>query len=676
MSPRTGALLLALVVSGIPWAGSRAADWIFEGNTAFSSVRLLQALARYDVVLSPANDITTADDAAFYLREFYFRQGFPDAEVTYDYHPDRVVFRVDEGGRLWIRRVTFEGGEEFRRDRLEMIFTAAMRNATRAPFGRLRYVATAVEDAAGRVRQAFVSEGYADATVEAVSQPSADFRTTDIVVRIQAGPRFRIGPVRVEGMDPAEAAALQKALREFTGRPVRPQDAALARSRVLDFLRNRGHFFAAATVDFEPGDEPDLRRLVVRATPGPVMKIGRVTVSGATNTSERAILRRMGVRPGEVFDAGALDEAARRLWFTGAFSDVALDNKPVGDSTVDVRVDLTGTDSRLLSATLGYSQWFLGFANASFTDRNFLGSLNRLNLSAFVSQRSFGGEAGYSDPWLFGTDLTGTATGFVTSAELPAYEATQFGARFGISQRENERFGTGWGLDYEWKSVRSSQVFTGDDTAAFGDYQVGRITLRQQVDRRNDPAVPMSGYNLRYDAGVAAQPLLGSLTFFKATAQATWYLPLEKITDEHPFVPFFTFNHRAGLIVPFAGTSSVPVPERFFLGGPDTVRSFQFDGMAPRDRDGTPLGGEAFLQANIELQWPVGRGFFLAVFTDAGNLSSDLQEMQIGQTRVAPGAGLRFYTPLGALRVDYGYNLVRKDGDPIGAWQFGVGVTF
>ncbi len=673
MTVRISALVFALVLAS---TGGRAADWIFEGNAAFTGDRLLQALSRYDIVLSPSNDITTADDAAFYLREFYFGQGFPDAEVTYDYQPDRVVFHIDEGGRLWIGRVTFDGGNEIRRERLEAIFSAAIRNATRAPFGRLRYVASAVEDATERLRQVFVSEGYSEARVEAVSQPLADFQTTDILVKIDAGTQFRIGSIRVVGVESSRALALQKALHEFTGRPVRPQDAALARSRALDFLRSRGHFFAAAAVEFEPASQEGLRVLVVRATPGPVMQVGEVTIKGGLHTKERAVLRRMGIRTGDVFDASALDAASRRLWFTGAFSDVDVSTRATGERTVDVQVDLAESDSRLFSATLGYSQWFLGFATGSFTDRNFLGSLNRLHASAFVSQKSFGGEVGYTDPWFLGADLTGTVTGFLTSEELPAYEATQFGARLGISQRENERFGTGWGLEYEWKSVRSTQVFSDQKEADFGNYQLGRLTFRQQLDRRNDPAVPMSGYNIRYDAGIAAKPLLGSLTFFKATAQATWYLPLQKITADRPFVPVLTLNHRAGVIVPLSGTSSIPVPERFFLGGPDSVRSFQFDGMAPRARDGVPLGGEAFLQANIELQWPVGRGFFLAVFTDAGNLSSDLKSMELGETRVAPGAGLRFYTPLGALRVDYGYNLLRQDGDPIGAWQFGVGVTF
>jgi outer membrane protein assembly complex protein YaeT len=665
-----------LVFIGLLTGGARGADWIFQGNTVFSDARLLQALKRFDAGPESGSDVTGADDAAFFLREFYFSQGFPDAEVTYDFSPARVVFSINEGTRLWIGRVDFQGGEEIPRVRLERIFSSAIRQATRVAFGRLRYVANAVDDARAKLRAAFVEEGFLDAQVEVVEQPAADFQTVDLTIVITPGVRYRIGRVRLAEPGFEEGHALMKDLRAFEGRPFRPSDLALGRSRALDFLRARGYFFAAVDAQDVPGGGEGLVDLVLTVRPGRILHIGKITSSGARQTAERALLRRFGVRPGALFNATALDAAERRLWFTGAFSEVNVATNPSAGDSVDLAIRVKESNSKSFSCTVGYSEWYQAFATATYTDRNFLGSLDRLRVTGSVSQKSFGGEAEFSDPWLFGTDLTGSVNAFAMKKELPAFEATEFGTRLGVGQKLNDRAGTGWGLVYEWKSVANSQIYSGSEPNTLENYRLGRLTFHQQLDRRNDPLAPMSGYNLQYEAGLAAPPLLGDLTFFKATAQATWYLPLKKILPERPFVPFFTFNHRAGVIVPFANTSSIPVPERFFLGGPDSVRSFQFDGMAPRDRQGIPLGGQAFFQANIELQWPVGRGFFLALFTDAGNLAPSLSEMAISETRIAPGAGIRFYTPLGALRIDYAHNVVRRDGDPLGAWQFGLGVTF
>lgn len=665
-----------LVFLGLCATGAEAGEWVFHGNSLFPDARLLQVLARHDAGPASGGDITVADDAAFFLREFYFSQGFPDAEVTYDFQPARVVIEIDEGDRLWIGRIGFEGGEEISRDRLGDIFSAAIRHATRAAFGRLRFVANAVEDAQEKIRLAYVNEGFLDASVRVVEQPAADFQSVDLTVVIESGIRYRIGRVRVEGPGPGEISLLLKELREFSNRSFRPSDQLLCQSRALDFLRANGYFFAAVEVTVEPAEAAGILDLVVRATPGRKMRIGTIRAPGTRQTRERALLGRFGIRPGSVFNAGALDAAERRLWYTGAFSTVDVKTSPAKEDTVDVRIDVRETSSRSLVATVGYSEWYLAFANLTFTDRNFLGTLDRLRIAAYISQKSFGGEVEFSDPWLLGSDLTGSLEAFAMRRELPAFQATQFGTRLALSQRKDERSGTGWKLVYEWKSVTNAQIYSGDEPDTREDYRLGQLTLHQQLDRRNDPLSPTSGYNLRYDAGFAAPPLLGELTFFKASAQATWYLPLQKVVPGRPFVPFLTLNHRAGLILPFGNTDSIPVPERFFLGGPDSVRSFQFDGMAPRNREGIPLGGQAFLQANIELQWPVGRGFFLAAFTDAGNLSSSLEEMESGETRIAPGAGVRFYTPLGALRMDYAWNLIRQDGDPLGAWHFGLGITF
>lgn len=668
--------VLLLVLAGLSARGAEAADWIFEGNALFSSARLLQALNRYDAGPASGGDVTAADDAAYFLREFYFSQGFPDAGVTYDFSPSRVVFSIEEGDRLWIRRVTFQGGEEISRDRLHGIFTSAIRQATRSAFGRLRYVAAAVEEAAERLRQAYVNEGFLDAAVSVIEQPAADFKTVDLTAVIEPGVQYHVGRVRLSGAGFEESAALLKELATFENRPFRSADRVLSQSRALDFLRAHGYFFAAVRVETAPGDGPGIVDLVVTSTAGQKMRIGKVTTSGARRTAERSLLGRFGIRSGAIYNGTALDAAERRLWFTGAFSSVDVDARAASKTSVDVAIRVAERDSKSFAATVGYSEWYLAFATATYTDRNFLGTLDRLRMTGFISQKSFGGDIEFSDPWLLGTDLTGSVAAFASRKELPAFKASEFGTRIGISQKQNERSGTGWGLTYEWKSVASALILSGGEPDALEDYRLGQLTFRQELDRRNDPLTPMSGCDLRYEAGIAAPPLLGELTFFKATAQATWYLPLRKIVPERPFVPFLTFNHRAGLILPFGDTASIPVPERFFLGGPDSVRSFQFDGMAPRDRSGVPLGGLAFFQANIELQWPVGRGFYLAAFTDAGNLASTLGELELGQTRIAPGAGIRFYTPLGALRMDYAYNVIRRDGDPLGAWQFGLGVMF
>ncbi len=671
------ALLLALL-AGCAAAASgtvRAAplsqpEVAFEGNERFSAQRLRMALQRFDVNID--DRVTSADDAAFFLREFYFEQGFPEARVDYDFSPRLVVFRVSEGGRAALGSLAFEGGEGLSRERIEAIFRAAVRQALRRPVGPLPFVESALDSAAERLRAAFVGEGFLDARVEIAAELNG-VEPVPVTVTVLHGTRYRVGSVRFTGT--SEERALRDAVGEFVGRPFRPGTDLKVRSRALDWLRANGHLKAAVAVGSvrHPDGTVDLALSVV---PGRMFTIGRVDFSGLNRTHRWAAERRFGIRRGSRYDASALDAAERRMWFTGAFSSVVVRPHPQEGETVDLDVEAVEGRARQLAGTLGYSEWERGFATVRYTDRNAFGSLNRFTLEGFVSQRGFGGEAALTNPWLFGENLGGTVTAFAQRRELPAYRAVQYGASAGLAGRRDERGLTGWNLLYEWRVVTDTDVFSGDPDDAIENYQLGMISFSQQLDTRNDLLAPMSGYNLRYEAGVAAPALFGDVSFFKATGTATLYFPLREILPERPYVPLFLVNHRVGVIVPFGGTESVPVPERFFLGGPDSVRSFQLDGMAPRDPEGVPTGGQAFFQVNVEFQYPIWQGLFGAVFTDFGNLAATLDEFTFSQTRIAPGAGLRIYTPIGTLRADYALNLVREDGDPLGNWQFGIGFTF
>lgn len=651
-----------------------AADGIqFEGSQTFAPGRLLRALRSYDIRLAVPVEPTAADDAAFFLQEFLNTQGFPDAEVNYQVHSNGgVTFQISEGARFQLGRVTVTGAQQFTQERVADIFTVAIRQATLRPFGRLRFVEMAIDDAVAKITAAYVHEGFLDAHVE--SATAIEGRMVHVDLQIVEGPRFRIGGVQLQGEVPEK---IHKIAKGFIGHNYRPGQELVCRTKILDALRNAGYFDAQvseATAD-RTGDN-DVT-IFLSVFPGAQYRLGQITVQGQKRTQTSAILRRLGARPGTSYDAAKLDAGVRRLWFSGAFSDVNVKRTPTADHDVDVDIAVQEGAAKQFTVTGGYGEWYGLMGEGTYVDRNFLGTLNRLSLRVFGSQKSFGGEAVYSVPWLFNVDAIGNVGAFAVRAELPAFRSTQIGVNTGIERKFSERTTSGWLLNYQWKSVLNSQVFA--ETALDGapiNYTLGLLSYRYTIDRRNDILSPMKGWYLRGDAGVASRVLGGDVSFARLTGQATWYLPLREITPERPFVPFFVLNERGGLMLPYADTDSVPVQERFFLGGPDTVRSFQLDGMAPRDAQGDPEGGMAYFVSNTELQWPIWKGLYLAGFVDIGNLAPTVEEFTWGDTRIGVGLGGRFYTPLGAIRVDYGHNLIRKDGDPIGAWQFGFGFTF
>jgi outer membrane protein insertion porin family len=417
--------------------------------------------------------------------------------------------------------------------------------------------------------------------------------------------------------------------------------------------------------------------ILLEAEPGPVFRFGQIQVQGSGSVTGKTFLRRLGLKQGQPYHGQAFDAALGRLWETSAFEDIDPVFEPRADGTLDVMFKIEEAPAKQISTTIGYGQWDQGFVSLNYSDRNFLGSLNRFSLDGFLSTKSYGLVATLSDPWLFFSGVTGTSRASYTRRETPAYKSTVYGGALLLEKTSTLRNQTGWSAGLEWRDTSDSTVFADDQLdGAPVDYRLGAVSFSQTFDRRNDPLMPMKGFFLSWDGLLASEVLLGDVSFARLRGQATYYLPLQKIQTGRIFVPFFVVNHRAGIIAPFAGTKNVPVQERFFLGGPNSIRSFQLDGMAPRDSEGQPGGGLLSLLVNAELQIPVFRALYLVGFVDVGNLAPTSGTFAWDDTRVAGGLGARFYTPLGAVRLDYGYNLIRGEGDPTGAWQFGFGFTF
>lgn len=650
----------------------------FVGNESFTDQQLVAGLRRYRVGLDAPLEVTDADDAAFFLGEFYYTRGFPDARVTYDYHGNAATFTIDEGRQVFLGTLTFEGNSVLSNERLSDIIQASIRQTTLNPFGRLRYVNSAVSAGVEAIRNVYIQNGYLQAEIFTSEMP-ADTGVMNLAFSVDEGPLFVVSAIQLEGGDSYHAEVMDLVSRHLQA-PLTPDLELLLRTRILDYLRNHGHYDAEVEaerlVDFSNASA----ELVFHLVPGGVYHIGNITVSGNRFTQTRAILSRLGIRPNSLYRAKPLNQGTQRLWFSGAFSEAETQLTPREGGWLDLDVNVTETRAKQVTATVGAGQWERVFADITYVDRNFLGTLNRLAVRGYASTRSYGTQVTLSNPWMFNSETIGSIGGFFFRNEVPAYRALTYGGILGLERRFSQTNLTGYRLSYQWKRLAEIDIFGDDSDEEANDfeqtYTVGMLQFAQTLDKRNDLLTPMKGYLLRYEAGVASQALAGDQSFFRFTGQATFYQPLREITKERPFVPFVTLNSRAGVIIPFADTDEVPIPERFFLGGVDTVRSFQFDGMAPRDGDGDPLGGQVFWLGNLELDWPIWRALYLAGFTDIGNLSPSLDELDSEYTRVGVGTGLRFYTPIGALRVDYGYNLIRRDGDPIGAWQFGFGFTF
>ena len=213
--------------------------------------------------------------------------------------------------------------------------------------------------------------------------------------------------------------------------------------------------------------------------------------------------------------------------------------------------------------------------------------------------------------------------------------------------------------------VKPDVVLTREDT---GTLAISGIRPGLIYDTRDNPFDPRKGVLAGITMKVASGILFSETNFAKLAFNASFYKELSK-----RFV--FAYSFRGGVAQGFGDTRELPIVERFFLGGRDTVRGYAQDTLGPKGADGTPTGGNVFLLTNLELRTSLGRGFGLVTFVDAGNVWLKAGDMDLSLKYTA-GLGLRYSTPVGPLRIDYGHKLNREKGESSGEIHFSIGQAF
>lgn len=283
-----------------------------------------------------------------------------------------------------------------------------------------------------------------------------------------------------------------------------------------------------------------------------------------------------------------------------------------------------------------------------------------------MNQRGFNGEAVYTDPWLFESDYQLRLRLYGVNSILRGYTKNEFGFQPTLSR---------W-LTKHWSVsgfVRVKKVFISEveiepeSLVGSTDYTVASLGFGQTFDLRNNSVLPTSGFLFTTSVEIAPNGI-GDVAFVRGLGALSYYIPITAKST-------LSLGARAGIIAPL-NDAGLPIDERFFNGGANTVRSFAELTLGPRDRQGYPLGGQGFTVFNIEYTFPLIGDLYGAVFIDAGNVVSEARDFGLDDMRYAVGAGLRYNLPIGAIRLDYGLNPSPRDGEAQGALQFAIGVAF
>jgi outer membrane protein assembly factor BamA len=278
-----------------------------------------------------------------------------------------------------------------------------------------------------------------------------------------------------------------------------------------------------------------------------------------------------------------------------------------------------------------------------------------------------GGEVSLTDPSFLQSEVSAELSVFGSRREEPSFTRIETGTGLTFSRRFTPIFRSLLGYQYRRSDV--SDVAP-DAEELDEDVNISSINFAPTWDWRDNLLAPRTGGYTRLTLEWAAAVIGSQLDFVRGGFDQSLFFRLAQGT-------VVGLNARAGAIVPTGSTSDIPIQERFFNGGENTVRSFKEDELGPRDADNDPIGGEAWTLASIELRQAIRGSFEGALFYDVGNVTEEAEDFwEFADYRSGVGVGVRYMLPIGPLRLDWAVNPNPRDEEDDWTLHFSVGMSF
>ena len=579
-----------------------------------------------------------------------------------------------EDGEIQISSLDFVGVEQV--DEKALASALQTRKGSRLPWGRKRYFDRRAFDADLKRIQAFYADrGFPDARVTSFDVTLNDAQDkVDIAVNIAEGDPIRVAAVDLVGFDvltEGERDDLREAMLLQVDAPLDRTVARAARERALNELRDKGYPYAEVTIAEDDAGER-LRRVVFEARPGTLARFGAIEIEGEASVNEHIIRRQLTFVPGDVFSRREMRESQRKLYGLELFEFVNVQSQE--DETpqspeVPVRVTVAEGKHQRVTFGAGYGTEEQARARVRWDHANFLGDARHAGFEGKWSSLDRGVRADYREPFFLRPHFSLNFDGQAWQAAEPVYDLDSLGGRVTLRHQANtQNFWTVALINEYQRSAIAPEALTDftirDELIALGldptdgtfhgtlsalAFDVSRNTSNNLLDAR-------TGYVLTGHVEQAGRWLPGSFNYSAVMGEARHYLPVGSALVVANRLRVGTIDAAGDL------AANVPFYKRYFLGGSSSLRGWGRFEVGPTSGFGLPIGGHSMVEGSIEARSAAWGKFGVVAFADYGNVWSRSWDFNVNDLRYAVGPGLRYLTPVGPARVDFGYQLNPIEG--------------
>ena len=682
----------------------------YSGNQKYKEGRLS---SKAELEAGVPLDEYQVSEAADKVEAYYVKKGYPD--VTVDYRIQRneatgyavVLFDIDEGSNVKIKGLLFEGNSVIEDKELAEVLETQQTDWLSWLTGSGRFDEVKFKEDLELLRIYYRNQGYLDVVIDA-DDVVLDFKADEqlyITIPVTEGELYTVGKLSIDNATIFTTSELLGAVETASNDPFSPEKVDAAASAVREYYTSRGYLDAGVRAERVPNMNTRAIDVIFRVRESEKFYVESIKVEGNTITKTRVIIRELALRPGDVFDLKRMATSENRLRNTRYFGDVRMNPEA---TNVPGRRDLSVTVSEGRTGNFTFGAGFGSVESAvvyfELTQGNFdlfnyrsgfRGDGQKFRFRASLGSTSNEVLIAFEEPWLFEQRLAFGVELFRTESDYNSSDYNELRTGFElylrrrlfelVEARMSYRFEMVEIFDVDFGTSNPSQLDRSDGSrpndgiadvyqAADGETDVvSKIGLSLLRDTRNSLMFTRSGNRTTLSSELAG--IGGDVNYLKLEARTAQFIPTFDKYDQT-----LSIIGRIGTASPYGDSADVPFYDRFYLGGPDSLRGFEHRDVGPRDSDDAEeaVGGNSYGMLSFEYGFRLAEPLGLVAFYDWGFVNESDYDFSPSGYASNWGIGARIILMGSPLKLDLGFPLTVPDNaeDNGAQFNFSFGTRF